>query len=370
MKTTSRTPVDYKEKYYMASQWRLMFSKLRKHALARFSMWLLFLLYFGALFANFLGPYGLTSYNGSMVNAPPSRIHVFHEGQLRAPFVYGMVSIRDQETLRKSFVEDKDSLYPIKFFAKGEEYKLFGLFGARRHLFTVDEPGTIFLFGADGMGRDLFSRVLLGSQVSLTIPFVGTAISFVIGVLLGGISGYFGGLIDTVMQRIIEVLTSFPTLPLWIALGAAIPPRVPVVQMYFFITVILAFIAWTGLARVVRGKFLSLRNEDFVMAAKIAGVSDMKIIFTHLVPSFMSVLLVSITLGIPGMILGETSMSFLGLGIRSPATSWGVLLQEAQSVQNVALYPWRLIPLGFVVLTVLAFNFLGDGMRDAADPYK
>ena len=234
----------------------------------------------------------------------------------------------------------------------------------------VEGEGNLFLFGSDSMGRDLFSRIILGSQVSLTIPFAGTAISFVLGILLGSISGYFGGKIDNVIQRIIEVLNALPSLPLWMALSAAIPPNIPPVQMYLLITIILSLISWTGLARVVRGKFMSLKNEDFVMAAKLAGVSDMKIILKHLVPGFMSYLIVSLTMGIPGMIIGETSMSFLGLGIQAPATSWGVLLKEAQSVTNIASYPWRLIPLIFVVIAVLAFNFLGDGMRDAADPYK
>ena len=216
----------------------------------------------------------------------------------------------------------------------------------------------------------MFSRILLGSQVSLSIPLVGVGISFILGLIIGGVSGYFGGWLDSVIQRIIEIIRSFPTLPLWMALSAAIPPRIPVVRMYFYIVIIFAFIGWTGLARVVRGKFISLKNEDYVVAAKIAGVSDAKIIAKHLVPGFISYLVVATTLAIPGMILAETAMSFLGLGIRSPATSWGVLLQEAQQIENVALYPWKFIPLGTVIITVLTFNFLGDGLRDAADPYK
>jgi peptide/nickel transport system permease protein len=226
------------------------------------------------------------------------------------------------------------------------------------------------MLGTDGMGRDLFSRTVLGSQISLSIPLVGVAISFVIGLIVGGVSGYFGGWLDSLIQRIIEIIRSFPTLPLWMALSAAIPARIPIVTMYLYIVIILAFIGWTDLARVVRGKFISLKKEDYVVAAKIAGVGDAKIIVKHLLPGFMSYLVVAATLAIPGMILGETAMSFLGLGIRSPATSWGVLLQEAQKIENVALYPWKLIPLGIVILTVLTYNFLGDGLRDAADPYK
>jgi peptide/nickel transport system permease protein len=211
---------------------------------------------------------------------------------------------------------------------------------------------------------------VIGSRISLSIPFVGTFISLVLGVLIGGLSGYFGGVVDNIVQRVIEVLKSFPSIPLWMGLSAAIPPQVPVVQMYFYISVILSFIAWTGLARVVRSKFMSLREEDYVMAASVAGAGTMRIIRTHMVPGFLSYLIVSVTLSLPNMIVAETSLSFLGLGIRSPATSWGVLLQEAQQIQNVVLYPWLLIPLFYVIITVLAFNFLGDGLRDAADPYK
>ena len=257
----------------------------------------------------------------------------------------------------------------LHWFVHGSSYKILGLFESDLHLFGI-EGGKIFLFGSDNLGRDLFSRIILGSQVSLTIPFAGTLISFVLGLLIGSVSGYFGGTVDNVIQRIIEVLNSLPSLPLWMALSAAIPAGIPPVQMYLLITVILSLIGWTGLARVVRGKFMSLKNEDYVLAARLAGVSDMKIIMKHMVPGFMSYLIVSLTLGIPSMIIGETSMSFLGLGIQAPATSWGVLLKEAQNVTNIVSHPWCLIPLFFVVLTVLAFNFLGDGMRDTADPYK
>ena len=266
-------------------------------------------------------------------------------------------------------ITDESKPIHVRWFVHGSPYKVLGLIDCDLHLFGVEE-GKIFLFGADSMGRDLFSRIILGSQVSLTIPFAGTLISFVLGLLIGSISGYFGGWVDNVIQRIIEVLNSLPSLPLWMALSAAIPAGIPPVRMYLLITIILSLISWTGLARVVRGKFMSLKNEDYVMAAKLAGVSDMKIILKHMVPGFMSYLIVNLTLGIPSMIIGETSMSFLGLGIQSPATSWGVLLKEAQDVSSIALHPWCLIPLFFVVLTVLAFNFLGDGMRDAADPYK
>lgn len=360
------------EKYYFASQWSLMGRKLKRHKLARISMFILGFLYIQMLLGQFIAPYGLESYDSRFMNAPPTKIHFIDEkGKFHIrPFVYAYDSVRDKETLRKKYTENTDETYPIKLFVKGEPYTLLGLFKTDIHLYGVDDPARIFLFGTDGLGRDIFSRIVLGSQISLTIPLAGVAISFILGVAIGSISGYFGGFVDTIIQRIIEVIRSFPTLPLWMALSAAIPPRIPVVKMFLLITIILSFIQWTGLARVVRSKFMSLKTEDYILAAKVSGVSDFKIIVTHMIPGFLSYLVVNMTLAIPGMIIGETSMSFLGLGIRPPATSWGVLLQEAQQVQNIALYPWKLIPLLFVVLTVLAFNFFGDGLRDAADPYK
>ena len=376
------------EKYYLASQWTLMVRKLGRHKLARVSLIVLGVMYFCALFADFISPSTLTSYNAKAPDLPPTKIHLFHEGEYVGPFVYRSywenkkMSVKEMQAAKKAakeagvpfsakqIITDTSEPHKIRFFVKGPEYKWLGLIKSDIHLFGAEGDAELYLFGTDGMGRDLFSRILLGSQVSLTIPFAGTAISFVLGILLGSVSGYFGGRIDNVIQRVIEVLNSLPSLPLWMALSAAIPPNIPPVRMYLMITVILSLIGWTGLARVVRGKFMSLKNEDFVVAARLAGVSDMKIIVKHLVPGFMSYLIVSLTMGIPGMIIGETSMSFLGLGIQAPATSWGVLLKDAQSVTNIASHPWCLIPLIPVVVAVLAFNFLGDGMRDAADPYK
>lgn len=365
------------EKYYMSSQWQLMMHKLVRHKLAVISFVLLFLLYMGAVFGNFLAPQGLEDYSATYSNAPPGRIHMFHDGKFTGPFVYHY-DITYDKFQNRVFVENKEQVYPIKFFTKGTSYKLFGFIKSDRHLFGVDnsklpagkDPAVLMIFGADQLGRDIFSRILLGSQVSLSVPLLGTAMSFILAVVIGGLSGYYGGIVDTVVQRIIEVVCSFPTLPLWMALSAAIPPGISVIRVYILITVIMSLLSWPSLARTVRGKFLSLKKEDYIMAAKLAGVSDFKIILKHLVPGFMSYLIVNLTLGIPSMIIGETSMSFLGLGMRSPATSWGVLLQECQSISNIANCPWKLIPVVFVVIAVLAFNFLGDGLRDAADPYK
>ncbi|TXK85149.1 ABC transporter permease [Paenibacillus sp. N3.4] len=370
-KVQSLHPTKIKDANY-SSQWRLIYLRFKKHKLARVSLFALAILYAVALFAQFIAPYGLQSYDSKYVNVSPMGIRFIDaEGKFHIkPFVYDLKSERDPKTMRKIFVPNTEKRYPLQLFVQGEKYKFLGLIPTSTHLIGVEEPGRVFLLGTDGMGRDMFSRIFLGSQISLSIPLVGVGISFVLGLIIGGISGYFGGWLDSLIQRIIEIIRSFPTLPLWMALSAAIPPRIPVVTMYLYIVIIFAFIGWTDLARVVRGKFISLKNEDYVIAAKIAGVGNTKIIVRHLLHGFISYLVVATTLAIPGMILGETAMSFLGLGIRSPATSWGVLLQEAQKIENVALYPWKLFPLGIVILTVLAYNFLGDGLRDAADPYK
>jgi len=360
------------EEYFIASQWQLMWRKFKKHELAISSGVVLSIFYIIAIFSEFFSPYNTEKYFPDYAFCPPQSIHFFGkngEFHLR-PFIYGIKQEINPDTWGTVYTEDKTKENPIYFFVHGEQYKMWNLFKTDIHLFGVKEPEVIFLFGTDRLGRDLFSRNLYASRISLSIGLVGVSLGFALGCLLGGISGYFGGGSDMIIQRVIEFLISIPTIPLWMALSAALPNDWSPIKIYFSITIILSIIGWCGLARVVRGKLISSREEDFAMAAKIAGATDAKIIVRHLLPSFLSYLIVSLTLSIPYMILGETALSFLGLGIRAPAVSWGVLLREAQNVQTVAFHPWLLIPGVFIIITVLAFNFLGDGLRDAADPYK
>ncbi len=358
------------EEVYTASQWRLMWWKFRKHKLAMVSLAMIATLYFIVAFCEFLAPYPLEHQDIPMAYAPPQRLHFFGEdGFHLRPFVYRLNSRRHPQTLRRVYVEDTGTPHSLRFFVRGEKYKLWGLIEMDLHLFGAGGGGTMYLLGTDSLGRDLFSRILYGARISLTIGLIGVSMTFVLGLTVGAISGYFGGWVDNLIQRLIEVLRSFPTFPLWMALSAALPATWSPLQIYFGITIVLSFLAWTNLARVVRGKILSLREEDFAMAAKLCGANNRRIMWRHLLPSFTSHIIVSLTLMLPRMILGETALSFLGLGLRRPITSWGVLLKEAQNVQAVAQQPWLLLPAVFVILAVLAFNFVGDGLRDAADPY-
>lgn len=361
------------EKIYVASYWQLMWWRFLKHKMAVISAVIIVILYFVAAFAEFVAPYDPEASFVTFKLAPPSKIRIIDaEGNLRRPFVYKIIRERDPETLRSIYTEDTSTILPIRFFVEGPEYMILGRWPAKTHLFGLDVPQEemgVFLLGADRLGRDLFSRLSYGARISLTIGLVSVVISLVVGVVLGGISGYYGGAIDNAIQRLIEFIRSIPEIPLIMALAAALPADWPVVRIYFGVTILLAFVGWTGLARVVRGRFLSMREEDFVMAARFAGSSEMRIILRHMLPSFLSHIIASLTLSIPGIILSETGLSFIGLGLRAPAISWGVLLQEAQNIRSVALAPWVLTPGLAVIITVLAFNFLGDGIRDAADPY-
>ncbi len=355
---------------FVAPQWKLVWWKFRKHKVALVSSIIVLLVYLIALLADFIAPFNAVTTDAKYLYAPPQRLHIeVREGRLQA-YVEGYTSKVDPAAMRRTFQVDPTQRIDLGFFVRGVPYKFLGIFPGDRHLFgPVTEGQPMYLLGADRLGRDLFSRLILGTRTSMTIGLVGVFFSLILGVLLGGMSGYYGGLIDTLIQRLIEFLRSVPSIPLWMGLAAALPLTWPPQRVYLAITVILSFIGWTGLARVVRGRFLSLREEDFVMAARLDGAGQMRIILRHMLPAFTSHIIASITLAIPGMILSETALSFLGLGLREPVVSWGVLLQDAQELRSIATAPWLLTPALAVVIAVLALNFLGDGLRDAADPY-
>jgi peptide/nickel transport system permease protein len=348
-----------------------MWWRFRRHKLAMAGTLVVAIFYAVVLFADFLAYASPTASEAQRSLLSPQRIHWLVDGRW-APHVYGFSGRRDPVTLKRVYTPDPEQKIPVRFWVHGFAYRLFGVIPTDRHLVGVEGgkvEESLFLLGTDEQGRDLWSRLVYGTRTSLTIGLAGVALSLVLGIVLGGISGLYGGAIDTVIQRVIEIFRSIPTIPLWMGLAAALPNDWTILQVYFAITVIISLIGWTELARVVRGRFLSLREEDFVMAAELAGCGQARIIFTHLVPSFLSHIIAATTLAIPAMIISETSLSFLGLGLRPPAISWGVLLQQAQNIQALAISPWLLIPAIPVTVVILALNFMGDGLRDAADPY-
>jgi peptide/nickel transport system permease protein len=353
-----------------ASQWTLIWWRFRKHRLAVISVAVLAALFAVAIFAEFVAPYNPTVVSANRTYAPPQPVYIIEDGRLTWPFAYGLTSSVEADTLRRVYAIDHTQRIELGLFVRGEPYRLLGLIPADVRLFGAKDPTQkVSLLGSDRLGRDLLSRMVHATRISLSIGLAAVAISLLLGVTLGGLSGYFGGRVDMLIQRLIEFIDAIPSLPLWMGLSAAIPLTWPPLWVYFAITLVLSLLGWTGMARVVRGRFLSLREEDFVMAARVSGAGERRIIFRHMLPSFVSHIIASLTLTIPGRILGETSLSFLGLGLKEPIISYGVLLQDAQNIRTVATAPWLITPALVVIVIVIAYNFLGDGLRDAADPY-
>lgn len=365
------------------SQRQLICRRFAKHKLAVTSLYMVVILYVLAGFPEFFAPYPSSWRNLDHAYSPPQ---VVRFSPSRGFYVYAMKQQIDPVTFRKTYIEDREDVIPLSFFVKGESYRLWGLIPMTRHFLGVEHEKyaghvtngmeenetlipTFYLMGADRYGRDILSRILYGARISLSVGLIAIAITFVLGTIIGGISGYLSGRIDNFIQRGIEIINAFPQLPLWLAFSAAMPADWSPILVYFMITIVLSLLGWTGMARVVRGKILALREEDYATAAYLLGAGHGRIIFRHLLPGFTSHIIVTLTLTVPGMILGETALSFLGLGLRPPIVSWGVMLQDCMNITIVSNYPWLLTPVIFIIITVLSFNFLGDGLRDAADPY-
>lgn len=353
-----------------APNWVLVWRKFKRHKLGLISGIFLLICYLTLPIAGFVAPYTPNERSADYLYAPPQSINLWHEGRFVGPYIYPITATADLENFRWTYETDETSPMPLEYFCEGAEYNLFGFIPSNTHLFCAPEGATVFLWGSDRLGRDVFSRILFGAQLSLTVGLIGITVSFVLGIFFGSIAGYFGGRTDWFINRMIEILRSLPELPLWLALSAAVPSNWSPVSVFFIISIILGILDWPGLARAVRSKFLSLREEEYVRAAEMMGAKPGRVIRKHLLPNFMSHLIASATLSIPAMILGETALSFLGLGLRAPAVSWGVMLNDAQNLASIEIYPWTAIPMLPIIFVVLAFNFLGDGLRASLDPYK
>lgn len=366
----SRIPETHDDGVYIAPPWKQVWWKFKRHRVAVVSAGVVLVFYALALFAEFFAPYLPNTRDTSFSFVPPQRVRIFDEQGLTLPFVYGLTGERDMESGRRTYHEDRSVTYRVRVFARGESYKLWGLFPSSLHLIGVEEGGRLYLWGTDSAGRDVLSNVVHGARVSLSIGLLGVLFSLVLGIIIGGVSGYFGGVVDNFAQRFIEIIRGFPSIALWMALSAAMPTQWTQLQVYMAVVVILSMMGWTSLARAVRGKMISIRDEDFVLAARLNGAGTFRVLRLHMVPSFTSHIIATLTLAIPGMIIGETSLSFIGLGLSRPIASWGVLLQQAQNIEALRFAWWLFLPGVVLVVTVLAFNFLGDGLRDAADPYS
>ena len=348
----------------LRSPWKMAWRKLRRHRLALAGMWVHLFIHIFAIFAEFFAPYSEVTTDRRRTYHPPTKIHIFHEGKLVRPFVYAYNRV---DTLRNIYEEDTSTMYPIRFFVRGDKYNFLGIESDLR-LFGVDAPAKIYLFGADRYGRDIFSRLAYGGRRSLFIGIIGLVISMSIGLIYGGVSGYFGGWVDNIMMRIAEIIISIPSFYLLLALSAVLPPNIPSDTRFMLITAILGFIGWAGLARVIRGMVLSIAKSEFVAGAEAIGASQPRIIIRHILPNTMSYVIVNATLSIPGFILSESGLSFIGVGIQHPVASWGNMLSEALNLSSLTRYPWLLVPGFFIFITVLCYSFFGDGVRDALDP--